>query len=134
MLLLLDYMLRHHYWQGLHPELLVTLCDDAGMKDEKLRKTGYYVAENSLLWPKEMIAAAMALENPGDVSGVVRTGDGVCILEYVGDVAEGEVALEKVRDVLMEETLQNAKYDAYDAQMNQWLEEAKAVYYPERMQ
>lgn len=114
--------------------LLDELGQDAGMKDEALRKTGYYVSEKSLLWPQEMISAAMALENSGDISGVVRMSSGVCILEYVGEVAAGEVALEDVRESLMRETLESAQYNAYEAQMNQWLEEANAVYYPERMQ
>lgn len=114
--------------------VLERVGEDEGMKDEALRKTGYYVSKDSLLWPDTLISAAMALENPGDISGIVRVGEGVCILEYVGEVTEGEVALADVRDALMEDTLESAKYDAYQAQMDAWLEQANAVYYPERMQ
>lgn len=115
-------------------QLLTTDGDDAGMKDEALLKTGYYVSEKSMLWSQEMISAAMALKQPGDISGVVRMADGVCILEYVGEVQAGEVALEDVKEELRRQTIENAKYSAYEAQLNQWLLEANVKYYPERMQ
>lgn len=115
-------------------EMLAANGDDAGMKDEDLLKTGYYVSAKSVLWPEEMISAAMALKQPGDISGTVRLADGVCILEYVGEVKAGEVPLEDVKEELRQQTLESAKYSAYEAQLNQWLEEANAVYYPERMQ
>ena len=115
-------------------QLLSANGDDAGMKDEDLLKTGYYISAKSMLWSEELISAAMALKQPGDVSGVVRTADGVCILEYVGEVQAGEVPLENVKEALRQQTLESAKYSAYEAQLNQWLEEANAKYYPERMQ
>ena len=115
-------------------ELLSASGDDAGMKDEDLLKTGYYVSAKSMLWSEELISAAMALKQPGDVSGAVRTVDGVCILEYVGEVQAGEVPLEDVKDALRQQTLESAKYSAYEAQLDQWLEEANVKYYPERMQ
>lgn len=115
-------------------ELLASTGDDAGMKDENLLKTGYYISNNSVLWAPEVISAAMSLKTPGDISGAVRTADGVCILEYVGEVQAGEVPLEDVKEALRHETLENAKYSAYEQQLNKWLEEANAKYYPERMQ
>lgn len=115
-------------------ELLHSMGDDAGAQDEDLLRTGYYVSKDSVLWSPEMISAAMALKQPGDISGAVRMADGVCILQYVGEVQAGEVALEDVKDELMHQTLDNAKYSAYEQQLNQWLEEANVKYYPERMQ
>lgn len=115
-------------------ELLISVGDDAGMKDANLSKTGYYISEKSMLWAPEVISAAMALKNPGDISGVVRMADGVCILEYVGQVQAGEVSLEDVKEEMQRETLDSAKYNAYEQQLNKWLEEANVKYYPERMQ
>ena len=115
-------------------ELLAADGDDAGMMDENLLKTGYYVSAKSMLWSEELISAAMALKQPGDISGAVRMADGVCILEYVGEVKAGEVPLEDVKEELRQQTLESAKYSAYEAQLNQWLEEANVKYYPERMQ
>ena len=76
----------------------------------------------------------MALENIGDISGIVRVGDGVCILQYAGEVPAGEVPLDDVREALTESALENVRYAAYELQLNEWLKEANAVYYPERMQ
>ena len=92
------------------------------------------VRADSSLWTQEIIDAAMALEKPGDVSGIVRTGDGVYILQYVEDVPEGTVAMSEVYDALSAQTLETARYLAYEAQINGWMEEAKPKYYPERMQ
>lgn len=115
-------------------ELMAELGDDNAMKDGALKESGYYLSENSLLYSREMISAAMALENPKDHSGLVRVPEGICILEYVGEVPAGAVSLEDVRDALMEETLDQLRTEAYEAQVDQWLEEAGAAYYPERMQ
>lgn len=114
-------------------DALLDAGDDAGMNDMRLRETGYYVSENSTLWPQTMIDAAMALENMGDYSGVVRLEDGVCILQYVGEVASGAVALEDVKAALEESVLEEERFAVYSAQLDEWLEEAGAVYYPERM-
>lgn len=107
---------------------------DEGMRNAALRAEGYYVAENSLLWPQEMISAAMALEQAGEISAPVRMGDGVCVLQYIGEVDAGEVPLDQVRGALADETLESMRYDAYEAQLDAWLEDAQVKYYPERMQ
>ena len=108
--------------------------DDEGMRDAALRAKGYAISATSLLWPEEIISAAMALEKPGDWSGAVRAGDGVAILQYVGDVPAGEVPIEDVREALEADALEEAQYAAYEAQVSAWLEEADAKFYPERMQ
>lgn len=75
-----------------------------------------------------------AFENGGRYSGILRGDGGAYILEYLGEVEAGEVALADVRDALKESVLEEARNDAFEAQMAAWLEEANAVYYPERMQ
>ena len=104
------------------------------MRDENLRASGYYVSADSLLWPGEIVSAAMALEAPMDISGAIRTGDGVVILQYLGEVEAGAVPLADVRDAIEADALEEARYAAYEAQVNAWLEEADVKYYPERMQ
>ena len=42
--------------------------------------------------------------------------------------------LEDVRSALEQATLENARDAAYEERLNEWLEQANAVYYPERMQ
>lgn len=115
-------------------QLIAELGDDSGMSDTYLRSTGYYVSKDSLLWPREFIDAAMALENPGDCSGAVRIADGVCILQYVGEVPAGEVPFESVKAQLQEVALAEAQFNAYEARMNEWIQQAEVKYYPERMQ
>ena len=114
--------------------LIVELGDDEGMRDENLRASGYYVSADSLLWPGEIVSAAMALEAPMDISGAIRTGDGVVILQYLGEVEAGAVPLADGRDAIEADALEEARYAAYEAQVNAWLEEADVKYYPERMQ
>ena len=115
-------------------ELILTIGGDEGMKSDRLRAQGYYVSSDSMFWPEEFINAAMALENVGDYSEPVRIEDGVCILQYLGEVTEGEVPLADVREALAEETLDAARSEAYEEQLEAWLEEANPSYYPERMQ
>ena len=92
------------------------------------------IAADSRSWTQEIVDAAMALKAPGDVSGVVRTDDGVYILQYIGDVPEGTVSMNEVYDQLSAQTLETARYLAYETQINSWMEEADPKYYPERMQ
>lgn len=115
-------------------EAMLDGADDEGMRSTTLRETGYYVSDVSLLWPRTMIDAAMKLQSSGEISGIVRLDDGVCILEYVGEVTAGEVPLEDVRSALEQATLENARDAAYEERLSEWLEQANAVYYPERMQ
>lgn len=115
-------------------ELIEKYGSDEGMRDADIRAEGYYLNEATLNWPEEVVLAVMALENPGDVSAPLRLEDGVCVLQYVGEVAAGEVPLSDVRERLMEETLSAAREEAYEAQIDIWLSEANVRYYPERMQ
>ena len=132
---------RNEYYAPLEEKanaLLQALADGGSMEDLSAQYGGETeegcVRADSSLWTQEIVDAAMALANPGDVSGIVRTGDGVYILQYVSDVPEGTVAMSEVYDALSAQTLDTARYLAYDAQINAWMEEADPKYYPERMQ
>jgi parvulin-like peptidyl-prolyl isomerase len=76
----------------------------------------------------------MALQKAGDVSEPVRTSAGLHILRYNSDVPAGPVALETVREALSAEALESLKYDAYDAQLAKWVEEAGITYHREALQ
>ena len=107
---------------------------DEGMKIASLRAAGYYVSASTTRWPAAFVEAAMALQAPGEVSGVIALEDGACILQYVGEVKAGEVDMAKVYDAITAEALAAAQDIAYDAQLTKWLDEADPKYYPERMQ
>ncbi|MDO5324235.1 MAG: hypothetical protein Q4G06_09440 [Clostridia bacterium] len=119
-------------------ELLQSMTDGGDMESLSSQYGGEMeegcVCADSSLWTQEIIDAAMALAAPGDVSGIVRTGDGVYILQYVEDVPEGTVAMSEVYDALSAQTQETARYLAYETQINAWMEEADPKYYPERMQ
>ena len=104
------------------------------MKTSALQSTGYYIGEASTLWDASVIEAAMAFTAPGEISGAIRMEDGVCILQYVGEVQGGEVDMAKVYDVMTAEARAAAQDKAYAEQKAAWLAEANAKYYPERMQ
>ena len=107
--------------------------EDIGMQMEGLKDTGYYVSENSLLWPQQMISAAFALQNPGDISKPFRMNGSVCILEYVGDVTPGEISIDAMYDTISREALEYARANAYEETISKWFDEAEIKYYPERM-
>ena len=115
-------------------EMIDQYGEDVGMKDAAIRARGYVIAENSPLWAEDVRAAAMALAKVGDVSDPVRTGDGVCIVKYIGDVTEGAVPVDEIRSALMDLATESAETAAYDAQVSAWVAEADPAYYPERMQ
>lgn len=98
-----------------------------------LIKTGNYISADSSLYDAKVIEAAMALKNPGDYSGLIRTDEGVCVMQLVGDVPAGPVAYEVVHDDMAQQTLDNAKEAAYIEKCNEWLEEVSPVYYEDRM-
>jgi len=95
---------------------------------------GYAVGEGVTNYVSEFTAAAMALTEVGQVSQPVLTEYGYHILQYTGDLAEGAVPLDQVRDALEPEVRTTKEDEAYTAAMNQWISEAQVTTYPERMQ
>ena len=92
---------------------------------------GSYVSERSTLCGDDFRSAAMALESIGDVSGLVRTDGGLCILRYAGDVVPGAVAYEDVRDELRATYEEELRVSRYNATVVQWIEEANPRYHTE---
>lgn len=95
--------------------------------------TGYYVSENTVIWPEAFVETAMALENPGDVSAPVRTEKGVHVVRYIANVQPGSIPLSNVSARLTTETQSVAEDEAWMQQMQAWMEEANVQYYPEKM-
>ena len=65
----------------------------ADRTDKNLNGDGYPFHPDSPNWPEPFVAAASALEKPGDISGAVYTEQGVHILYYAGDVPAGDHVL-----------------------------------------
>ena len=76
--------------------------------------------------------AAMALAQPGDISGLVQTDGGICIIRYVEDVPAGQVAYEEVKDALLVNYEAELKSSLYNATVLGWIEEANVQYHLDR--
>ncbi|MGI6239101.1 MAG: peptidylprolyl isomerase [Christensenellales bacterium] len=107
--------------------------DDADMNLDTFASTGYLVSADSVMWSDAFIEACMALENPGDLSTVRRTESGAHIFLFMAHVEPGAVPLSKVNAEMTQETLENARFAAYHSQLDAWIAERNAVYYPERI-
>ena len=86
-----------------------TLINDYSTdKTEKnLSKDGYLFHPDSTSWPEAFVAAALALENPGEISGPVYSETGIHILFYAADAPAGDhVLTDEEREQLNSATLQ----------------------------
>ena len=81
----------------------------------------------------EFVDASMALENVGDISEPFPTYAGVHIVQYAGDLEEGQVPLEDIRGQLMEQMLTSKQDTVYDETINQWITEANPQIHTERL-
>jgi len=115
-------------------DLMAEYGADKAMDEEPLRTEGYYISENSFIFSSEFVEGSMLLEKPGDVSSPLRSASGVHLVEYVGDVAAGEVPLSQVYEAVKAEALEAKRDQYYEAQKNALLDSANVRYYPERLQ
>lgn len=93
---------------------------------------GSCVSEESTFYGEEFRDAGLALANVGDVSGIVRTDGGLCILRYASDVTPGPVPFEEVKDALRSGYEEELKLSQYNAAVVQWIDEANVQYHTDR--
>ncbi len=119
-------------------EKFTDLMDQYGadelMRAEPLRTQGYYLGEDSFLFSTEFVQGAMILEQPGQVSTTLRSGVGLHLAEYAGDVPAGETPLEQVYEAMKAETLELEQDAFYEQKVSEALDAANVKYYPERLQ
>ncbi len=113
------------------------LMDEYGtseaLKAEPLRSEGFYISDASFVNSAEFVEGAMMLEQPGQVSSPLRSASGVHLVEYIADVAPGEVPLDEARDAVAADALKEKQAAYYDQQRKTLLEQAHVKYYPERL-
>ena len=107
-------------------QLLEEKNEDPGMKAGAVNaEKGYAVCEGMSGFDSAFVDAAMALSSVGDVSGKIRgASGGYYIIKYVGDVAEGSVDYDSVKDKIHETLLADKKDTVYTETLNAWIEEA----------
>ena len=103
---------------------------DPGMTSSS---TGYAVSAVSTNWVPEFTEASMALANIGDVSEPVRSSYGIHLIQYVGDIAEGEISLEDVREELTSELLVDKQNEAVNTAITEWVNDTKMTVYQSRL-
>ena len=106
---------------------------DPELKDEPMRSEGYYINDTSYVNSIEYVEGSMMLEQPGQVSSPLRSTFGVHLVEYIDDVAPGEMPLDEIRDAVSADTLKEKQAEYYDQQREALLEAAQVKYYPERL-
>ena len=110
--------------------LIAEYNQDPGMNDGS---EGYLVSAENNDWVTEFKDAAMALAAVGDVSEAVRSSYGIHIIRYQGDVAEGEIGLETVREALTEEVLANKQTTHINDLMTEWMDAAEVKVYEKEL-
>lgn len=103
--------------------------DDPGMMaGQPTAETGYAVCADMTSFDKAFVDAAMAIANVGEHSDkTVGESYGYYIIKYVGDIAEGAVDAESVRETLTASLLESKQSSAYDAMLNTWVAGADIV-------
>ena len=114
------------------------LMDEYGCSEdlasEPLRSQGYYINSDSVLISSEYVEGSMMLETAGQISTPLRSGQGLHLVQYLGEVAPGEVPLEDVKQAVSAEVLAEKEEEAYIAHMNDLIDKANVKYYTDRLQ
>ena len=108
--------------------LIIEYSEDTGSEGFE---NGYAVCRGCEEFGEEFVNAAMALEKPGDISGIVKEGGFWHIIKYVSDIKEGPVSFEEVKDDLYEELLFNKTEEYKSTVRNEWKKEADIKLFPE---
>ncbi len=101
--------------------------DDPGMAEgSDYAETGYQICEGFSSFDSAFVDAAMLLKNVGDHTTKIEGSYGYYIIKYAGDVEEGAVDLETVREGI-ESDLLSAKQETVKTEtIDQWVSDANA--------
>lgn len=110
-------------------ELIATYGGDPGSINDDGTTNTYVVSAQSSSYDPAFVEAAMSVSEIGGLSEPTGGMYGLYIVYYDSDVTAGAVDYEAVYDELYSEALENARSEAYDAQLAAWCEELNVVYY-----
>ena len=106
-------------------ELIAEYGQDPGMGEDNY----YTVINPSTSYVEEFASGLFSLKSIGDFTQPISSDFGYHIILYAGDVPEGAVALEDVKDGIVDELLAVEKNELYATQMEAWNEEMKVKIY-----
>jgi len=110
-------------------ELVAEYGTDPGMKREPYMTEGYHVHKDSIIYDSVFTKTAYLLNAVGEHSEPVIGTNGVHILYYNGDIAEGPVPLNNAnRDVLQKKALSDKQQEALRSKLEEWTKEANIEY------
>ncbi len=112
-------------------ELIEKYNEDPGMQNEPTASQGYAVAANSTYWEQAFTDGAMSIENVGEISEPVYGSNGIHIIYYMADITPGAVALDEIRETVEAEAEEQKTQSVYEAQLDEWIQEANVVYHYE---
>lgn len=85
---------------------------------------GFAVGENSTLYIDGFADAALALEQPGDISEIIRLEDGFHILQYIREIPEGPEDFSLMRDYIESDLVNEKGAVFYADALDAWREDA----------
>lgn len=113
--------------------LMAEYGEDTGMQNDPGKTNGYPVCAGDTNYVEEFTTAAMTLVKVGDVSEPFQTQFGIHIVKYVSDITEGAVPLDEVKDAVSADVLKTKQDDLYQTTLDQWIKEANAKTYKDRL-
>lgn len=103
-------------------ETMKTYNDDGSTEEQLLM--GYPISDSSTTYGDEFKAAAMALENVGDVSDLVVADYGCFIIYYAADMTPGAVSFEGREETETADALAAKQEEVFSTYLNDMLTEA----------
>ena len=113
--------------------LMDELGEDPGMRSEPYRSSGYYTYAGNGSFVQEFQDGAMALENPGDVSGPVLTSYGLHIILFDRELESGAVPYDEVKDEITRALLDTRADEVYGRAVDALYESADIEYHTENL-
>ncbi len=111
-------------------EAIAEYNEDPGMTT---MPEGYMISDKSTTLMRTFVEGGMALDNIGDISGLVATDYGYHIIEYSSDLESSTIDIELVRDALYDDLLVSLAEEQWDNLVISWVEEYDITYYYENL-
>ena len=95
---------------------------------------GYFISDSyASNYVTEFSDAALALENVGDISGIVETDYGYHIIQYAADYTSESETMQEQREALQADLLSSVQSTALQAAYEEWESNAKINLYLDRL-